>query len=145
MQSNFKGNYPRRSQNIDYQPLILIVDNDRDNLLFASYVIESMGMQYSVLDDSQKCLATMRQLVPDMILLDVVMPKLDGLEIARAIKQDLTLAHIPIIAVTGLTETKDKQDLVTAGFDDYICKPYLIEDLERKVYSCLRCLLIDPK
>ena len=79
--------------------------------------------------------------LPDIILLDVVMPKMNGLEITRIIKQDLKISHIPIIAVTGLTKAEDKNKLIEGGFNDYICKPYLIEELESKVYSCLKCSL----
>ncbi|PSB06003.1 response regulator [Pleurocapsa sp. CCALA 161] len=121
----------------DYQPLILIVDNDNDNLLLASYIVESMGFDYVVTDDSEKCLSLAAELLPDIILLDIVMPKMNGLEIINLIKQDLSLAHISIIAVTGLTKAEDLDRLITAGFDDYLCKPYLIEELEGKIYSLL--------
>ena len=122
-----------------YKPLVLIVDNDRDNLLFASCVIESMGMNYAVTYDSEECLDLVYELLPDIILLDVVMPKINGLEITRIIKQDCKISLIPIIAVTGLTKTEDKNELIEGGFDDYICKPYLIEELESKIYSHLKC------
>ncbi len=125
-----------------YKPLVLIVDNDRDNLLFASCIIESMGMNYAVTDDSEKCLSLVYELLPDIILLDVVMPNMNGLEITRIIKQDSNMSHIPIVAVTGLTKTEDKNKLSEGGFDDYICKPYLIEELESKVYSCLKFPLV---
>ena len=123
------------------RPLVLIVDNDRDNLLFASYIIESMGLNYSVLDDGEKCLDLIFKLLPDIILLDIVMPKISGLEIARTIREDKNIAHIPIIAVTGLTQPQYKTELTHAGFNDYLCKPYLIEELESKIYGCLKCQL----
>lgn len=126
----------------NYQPLILIVDNDRDNLFFASCIIEAMGMRYIVIDDSEECLKTVHKLLPDIILLDVVMPKVSGIEIAEIIKHDSKVSHISIIAVTGLTRDQDKIKLIEAGFDDYICKPYLIEELESKVYDNLKCCLI---
>ena len=105
MHSNFKQEL---QQPRDYQPLILVVDNDHDNLLFASCVIESLGMRYVVTDDSGECLGLVSQLLPNIILLDIVMPKLDGLEITRLIRKDKNISHIPIIAVTGLTQAKDR-------------------------------------
>ncbi|MEM7590845.1 MAG: response regulator [Cyanobacteria bacterium P01_A01_bin.83] len=116
----------------------MIVDNDRDNLLFASCVIESLGMNYVVTDNSEECLGLVYELLPDLILLDVVMPKLNGLEITQIIKQDNQISHIPVIAVTGLTHDEDKGKLIEAGFDSYISKPYLIEELEHKVYSYVK-------
>jgi CheY-like chemotaxis protein len=138
MHSNSNRTFDKSSDN--YQPLILIVDNDNDNLLFASYIIESMGLNYVVTDDSEKCLNLIAELLPDIILLDIVMPKLNGLEIVNLIKQDQSLAHISLIAVTGLTKAEDREELILAGFDDYLCKPYLIEELEGKIYRLLNSL-----
>ena len=114
-------------------PLILIVDNDRDNLLLAKYIIESMGINCVTIEDSQQCLATIEELVPDLILLDIVMPNLNGIEIVEQIRGNLTTAEIKVIAVTGLTKVEDRDLLVEAGFDDYLCKPYFIEELVNKL------------
>ena len=108
MHSNSNKTFDKSSDN--YQPLILIVDNDNDNLLFASYIIESMGLNYVVTDDSEQCLNLVAELLPDIILLDIVMPKLSGLEIVNLIKQDESLAHISLIAVTGLTKAEDREE-----------------------------------
>lgn len=124
------------------QPLVLIVDNDHDNLLFASYVIESMGMNCVVTEDSQECLDLVYKLLPHAILLDIVMPKINGLEITRIVKQDHQISHIPIIAVTGLTRPEDITKLMAAGCNNYLRKPYLIEELESMVYNCLEYILV---
>ena len=125
-----------------YKPLILIVDNDLDNLLFARYVIESLGMGYAITDNSEQCLNLVSELSPNLILLDIVMPKIDGLEITRRIKQNKKICHIPIIAVTGLTRPEDTSKIMAVGCDDYLSKPYLIEDLEAKIYATLKCSLV---
>lgn len=130
-----------RKQAKSYQPLVLIVDNDPDNLLLASCVVETLGIGCAVTDESDKCLDLIYDLQPDIILLDIVMPKLDGLKITQIIRQDNTLAHISIIAVTGLTRLEDQTKIIEVGCDDYLCKPYLIEELESKIYSCLKCRL----
>ena len=140
MPSNFSQSSDKQ-QDKD-QPLILVVDNDHDNLLFASCIIDALGMHYVFTDDSEECLNLVYQLLPDIILLDIVMPKIDGLEIIRIIKQDQDLPYIPIIAVTGLTRTQDKERLSEAGCDDYLCKPYMIEELESKIHGCLNQVLI---
>ncbi len=140
MHSKLLNGFERQYQ--DYKPLILIVDNDCDNLLFVSYVIESLGMGFAVTDDSEQCLNLVSELSPDLILLDIVMPKIDGLEITRKIKQNKSVCHIPIIAVTGLIRPEDMSKIIEVGCDDYLSKPYLIEDLEAKIYGCLKCCLV---
>ena len=140
MHSKLSNGFEKQYQ--DYKPLILIVDNDLDNLLFASYVIESLGMNYAVTDDSEQCLNLVSEISPDLILLDIVMPKIDGLEITRKIKQNKQICHIPIIAVTGLTRPEDTSKIMAVGCDGYLSKPYLIEDLEAKIYSCFKCSLV---
>lgn len=136
MGSNFTNNFDRQLQR--RQPLILVIDNDRDNLLFASCVIESLGFTYAVTEDSENCIDLVHELSPDMILLDIVMPNRSGLEITQIIRQDRNISHIPIIAVTGLTKAEDKTKLIAAGCNDYLCKPYLIEELESKIYAYLK-------
>lgn len=127
-----------KSQGKHKQPLILIVDDHKDNLVFASYAIESLGMRSAITNNSKQCLKLVKNLLPDLILLDIVMPELNGLEITRIIKQNRQTCHIPIIAVTGLTRPKDTNQIIDAGCNDYIIKPYLIEDLENKIYNNLK-------
>lgn len=136
MHSNLEQNFNKQSGK--YKPLILIIDNDQDNLLLASYIIESMGLNYIVTDHSEGCLDLVKKVLPDLILLDIVMPKMSGLEIVTLLKQDKKLSSIITVAVTGLTRTDDKNKLIVAGFDDYLSKPYLIEDLEAMLSRLLK-------
>ena len=129
-------------QREDYKPLILVVDDDQDNLLFASYIVELLGMNCIVSDDSRETLFLVKKLLPDIILLDIVMPSLSGIDIAHQIKQDKNVNHIPIIAVTGLTREQEKTQIINAGFNDYLCKPYLIEELQAKIYNILKYCLV---
>lgn len=137
-----KSKQSSEKQSETYRPLILIVDDNLDNLLLAKSVIECLEMRCVVTDDSEKCLNLINQLLPDIILLNIVMPKLDGLEITRVIRRSQSTSHIPIIAVTGLTRPQDMIKLMEAGCDSYLSKPYLLEELEIKIYSCLRCSLV---
>jgi CheY-like chemotaxis protein len=130
-----KKSFAKQPQN--NKPLILIVDDDYDNLLFASCIVDSLGMRYVLTNDSQECLQLLKGLLPNLILLDIVMPGINGLEITRTIKKNEQLASIPIIAVTGLTKTDDIQQIIEVGFNDYLTKPYLIEELEAKIWQFL--------
>ena len=76
--------------------------------------------------------------LPDLILLDIVMPDIDGITISRMLKNHPRTSHIPIVAVTGLACQHYKEEILDAGCDDYICKPYLIEDFESMVASFLK-------
>ncbi len=126
----------------DSKPLILVVDDDRDNLLFASYIIELLGMKFIVSADNQETMFLVKKFLPDLILLDIVMPNLNGIDVTRQIRQDKDVNHIPIIAVTGLTREQEKTQIINAGCNDYICKPYLIEELESKIHSVLQYSLV---
>ena len=140
MHPNSKQIFGQQLRNV--QPLVLIVDNDQDNLLLASYVVQSMGMDSVATDNSGECLNLVYKLLPDVILLDIVMPNVNGIEITRIIKQDQSISHTPIIAVTGLTRPEDTTEMIAAGFNSYLCKPYLIEELESRVSSCLGRILV---
>ena len=94
-------------------------------------------MRYIVTDKSEECLQLVEESLPDIILLDIVMPNVNGLEITKIIKKNHKFAHIPIIAVTGLTKAEDKNQIIAVGCDDYLIKPYLIEQLEAKIYRFL--------
>lgn len=136
MHSDISNHFSQQSK---YQrPLVLVVDNDHDNLLLAGYIVESMGFNFAVTNKSEDCLFLVEKLIPDLILLNIVMPKISGLEIAHILKQDQKFSTIPLIAVTGLTKLEDRNKILQAGFDDYLAKPYLIEDLETKLQSLVK-------
>ncbi|MBE9167205.1 response regulator [Pleurocapsales cyanobacterium LEGE 06147] len=115
------------------QPLVLAVDDNEDNLLLISYVLKSFQYRYITTTSSQQTLSIARNYLPDLILLDIVLPEIDGLEIARILKQDKSTNHIPIIAVTGLALADQREEIAKAGCDDYLCKPFLLEQLEAKI------------
>lgn len=121
-------------------PLILVVDNDRDNLLLASYIIDDLGINCITLEDSQQCLTKIEELIPDLILLDIVMPRISGIEIIKQIRRNKAIANIKVIAVTGLTRAEDRAKLTEAGFNAYLGKPYSLEALETLICRLLNHL-----
>lgn len=122
------------------QPLILAVDDDEDNLLLVSYVLKSLQCRYITTTSSRQTLSLATAYLPDLILLDIILPEIDGFEIARTLKQDQLTNNIPIIAVTGLALANQKDEIAKAGCDDYLCKPFLLEQLEAKIAFYLnRC------
>ncbi len=123
-------------------PLVLAIDDDFDNLLFISYILDALNIKYVLANTSGEGISLAINQLPNLILLDIVMPKIDGVEITRRLKQNSFTKDIPIIAVTGLTHTKHIKAIKAAGCDDYICKPFLIEDMEMKIIHFLNLCLI---
>ena len=114
-------------------PLILIVDDDFDNLFLNANVIDILNFKYLVAADAKNALDLAMDKRPDLILLDIVMPELDGITTTRLLKACPLTNHIPVIAVTGLTMPHHRFEIKAAGCDDYISKPFLIEELEAKI------------
>jgi diguanylate cyclase (GGDEF)-like protein len=117
---------------------ILIVDDHEDNVELLRARLEARGYETDTAADGQQALEHVRAHAPDLILLDVMMPKVDGIEVARRVKSDSTLPFIPIIMQTALDSTESKVEGLDAGADDYITKPINFAELEARVRSLLR-------
>jgi len=104
-------------------PRILIVDDHEDNVELLRARLESWGYTTDSAGDGDEALTKIDQTAPDLILLDVMMPKVDGMEVARRVKGNRRLPFIPIIMQTALDTTESKVEGLEAGADDYITKP----------------------
>ena len=127
---------PRDSR--DAPARILIVDDHEDNVELLRARLEARGYETVSAADGQQALEAVRAAPPDLILLDIMMPKVDGIEVARRVKGDPTLPFIPIIMQTALDSTEQKVEGLDAGADDYITKPINFAELEARVRSLLR-------
>ena len=101
---------------------ILIVDDNLKNLQLIAKVLKDEGYLISLAQDGKNALAQLQQLTPDLILLDVMMPEMDGYELCRQIKKDERLCDIPVIFLTAKTQTEDLAEGFSAGGVDYIYK-----------------------
>jgi two-component system cell cycle response regulator len=117
---------------------ILVVDDHEDNVELLRARLEARGYEVDSAMDGQEALDRVRATLPDLILLDVMMPRIDGIEVTRQIKGDSSLPFIPIIMQTALETTEDKVEGLDAGADDYITKPINFAELEARVKSLLR-------
>ncbi|BAZ07364.1 hybrid sensor histidine kinase/response regulator [Calothrix sp. NIES-3974] len=115
---------------------ILIVDDIFDNLIAAQAILEEEGYEIRLEEDSITAFEQVKNSPPDLLLLDVMMPELDGYEFTRRIRQDTTLPFIPILLVTAHDESNVVEGL-NAGADDFIRKPVNPDELQARV----RCLL----
>jgi len=122
----------------DRPPRILIVDDHEDNIELLRARLAARGYRIDTAMDGEQALACVAKNAPDLILLDVMMPRIDGFEVVRRLKADRTLPFIPIILQTALDSTEHKVEGLDAGADDYITKPINFAELEARVKSMLR-------
>lgn len=121
------------------KPLILIVDDHPDNIAILRDRLQARGYATREATNGAEALAALTvSPLPDLILLDVMLPKMNGFEVARRIKADRELPFIPIIIQTALDTTEDKVVGLDSGADDYITKPINLAELEARVRSLLR-------
>ena len=118
--------------------LILIADDNAANRDILARRLETHGYNLIMANDGEQALAAARSMLPDLILLDVMMPKMDGLEVCRQLKSDKSLPFIPIILVTALTDSKEIVAGLDAGGDEYVTKPIDQAALVARVRSTLR-------
>ncbi len=126
------------------QPLILVVEDHDDSLLLIGYALKLLGCRFICQNESSTTLLVAKDYQPDLIMLDILLPGLSGTDIVHDLKQEPLTAKIPVLAVTALASRDDRERLLSAGFDDYISKPYMIEDLEAIISRLLRGKLNSP-
>ncbi len=122
----------------DVTARILIVDDHEDNVELLRARLESWGFETISAKDGAEALSTIESTLPDLVLLDIMMPKIDGIEVARRVKANPDLPFIPIIMQTALDSTENKVEGLEAGADDYITKPIDFPELKARVNSMLR-------
>jgi len=103
---------------------ILIIDDNLENLEFTAKTLKDDGFLISLAQDAQTALIELDQLIPDLILLDIMMPEIDGIELCRIIKKNEKLAEIPVIFLTAKSQAEDLAEGFKAGAVDYINKPF---------------------
>src|SRR5882757_4420955 len=119
-------------------PRILIVDDNETNRDILATRLATQGYDLCQATDGQEALDAAKTLLPDLILLDVMMPKLNGIEVCRRLKNDAALPFISIILVTAKSDTKDIVVGLDAGADEYLTKPVDQAALIARVRSVLR-------
>ena len=117
---------------------ILVVDDIADNVEILRMRLTSLGYEVVVAEDGEQALARVRETLPDLILLDIMMPKIDGLEVVRRLKADARLPFIPVILVTAKASPQDVVAGLNAGGDDYLAKPIDHGALVARVRAMLR-------
>jgi two-component system response regulator RpaA len=120
------------------KPSILLVEDDSDMRELVANHLSHGGFDVHAAGDGIKGQALAIQVVPDVILLDLMLPKVDGLTLCQRLRRDERTARIPILMLTALGDTKDKLSGFNSGADDYLTKPFDLEELMARVKALLR-------
>lgn len=116
---------------------IMVVDDDTQVTTLLEEVLIMEGYEAIVVNESSKALELARASKPDAFLLDLMMPEPDGFKVCRMLRAELEFKHTPIIIVTALDDTDSRIVAFGAGADDYITKPYHIEELTDRIKELL--------
>ena len=119
------------------QPVVLAADDDEDILGLVAFRLERAGYTVILARDGEKALELAVKEQPDLAVLDVMMPKLDGFELTRRLRAEETTSRMPIILLTAKSQDADVQRGFEAGADDYIRKPFSPDELRARVQAIL--------
>jgi CheY-like chemotaxis protein len=123
---------------IDADSLVLIGEDEPDNRIILQTVVETLlGVRAQVAGDGLAVLASVERERPRVILLDLMMPGLDGFEVTRHLKANPATASIPIVAVSAMARPDDRETALAAGCDEFVRKPFELDDLEAVIRTYL--------
>jgi DNA-binding NarL/FixJ family response regulator len=112
---------------------VLVVDDAPDSLGFLTDTLDAAGYTVLIATDGESALHLVSQITPDLVLLDAVMPGMNGFDTCRQLKQDPALLHLPVVFMTGLSETEHVVEGFAAGGVDYVTKPIVSEELLARI------------
>ncbi|HUT17765.1 MAG TPA: response regulator transcription factor [Anaerolineae bacterium] len=123
---------------------ILVVDDDRDVAQSIELSLRRRGFRVMLAHSGVEALKTLRRYRPDIVILDILMPGMSGLEVCRHLRTDPNTVELPIIFLTARGQEQDRIDGLRAGADDYLSKPFNLEELILRVKAVLRRAQQDP-
>ncbi len=118
-------------------PRILIVDDEPNIVLALELLMKREGYEIRAVDDGEKAIAAAGEFRPDLILLDVMMPKMDGYEVCRRIRADASLKDVFIVMLTAKGRDVEREKGLALGADIYITKPFSTREVVRRVKEAL--------
>ena len=117
---------------------ILIADDEQDLVWSLRYCLRDEGYEVLTAFDGLETIAIARRHQPDLIILDIVMPGLDGLQVCNNLRRDALTAAVPILFLTGRSDVEDRVAGLDEGGDDYLAKPFHLRELKARVKALLR-------
>jgi len=128
----------RATPPVNKRKTVLVVDDEKDLVELVSYNLQRSGYQVLTASSGTEALELARQNKPDLLLLDLMLPGLEGTEVARRLKADPATSHIPIVMLTAKGEETDVVVGLTLGADDYVAKPFSMKILLARLNNVLR-------
>lgn len=119
------------------RPLVLAVDDNEDNLQLLIQLLMLINCSSITAADGHTAILKAQNYQPDLILLDMMLPDLNGIDVVHRLKQDPQTMMIPIIAVTAMARAEDRERFLLAGCKEYVKKPYIIDEMEAIILRCL--------
>ena len=116
---------------------IVVIEDNKTNIKLIRYQLEAAGFEINVEETGNAGLKTIRNQKPDMIILDIGLPDIDGFEVCKTLRNDATTKDYPIIMLTAKGDDRDKIEGLSLGADDYITKPYNAEELILRINNLL--------
>jgi two-component system phosphate regulon response regulator PhoB len=117
---------------------ILVVDDESDVTELLAYHLKAKGFSVETVNNPNGSVGLARTFLPDLVILDVMMPELNGVQICRMLRADPTLKGVPVISLPANTSESDRIQGLETGADDYICKPFSTKEVVLRVQSVLR-------
>jgi len=108
---------------------VLVAEDERNVILGVRTCLDAVGYDIEIVEDGDEALNSVRKEHPDLILLDLLMPKVDGFEVLKQLKGDEQTSHIPIIVLTAKAEEESRQRAIDLGADSYMTKPFKPQEL----------------
>lgn len=120
------------------RPRVLVIDDDESIVRLARHALTAKGFDVTIAANGEDGLEKARELKPDVIVSDVMMPRIDGHELVRALRADPAFALVPVIFLSALSSTEDRLKGFRLGADDYLPKPFHIEELAIRVANAAK-------
>ncbi|NOR71913.1 MAG: response regulator [Methylomarinum sp.] len=124
---------------------ILIVDDNIDNLMMLSRLLSSIGFEVNTATSGQECLTRVKTYNPDVVLMDIVMPEMNGLEVCQQLRETEIGENLVIIALSANAYKKDKEDSIAAGCNDFVSKPVNLEELLNCLQKQFSATILPPQ
>ncbi len=116
---------------------VLIIDDEPSIVISLEFLLKRAGLEVQVARDGEEGLAKVRELRPDAVVLDVMMPKLDGFEVLKAVRADPEIADIPVLMLTAKAREAEQQRGLTLGANAYMAKPFSTHELVDQVMALI--------
>jgi CheY-like chemotaxis protein len=112
---------------------VLVVDDEVAYSAIIGMVLEAFGLEAEIVPSATEAYYSMKNATPDLILVDIMMPEVDGMTFVRWLRTTRTWGKVPVVAISALSMPEDRQEAIEAGVDDFLSKPFTPDELREKI------------